>query len=535
MLTNNEINCTVNRTKTLTHYPGATREWNNSIYAYNKNALNLIPNTTLSSINIIKSYFLLYNYKLEKKIRTRRLIFKYKRLSSNKIFISNGEFKHTNNKVIVNLYLFNRQKYNYLLALKKIYLRSIFNLKKNKYKPQIKNRFNSVKMKNNFITKRYKYKNIKIWKYKLKTNKLKKVSVNPSKISKYTLVKPKSIKKKITNILDPKLKSYSYNLINTLPCIYNSDQLGNYSYNSVNMFPRTYNLYYQIVEGLGNIKFKRNKIEYLLTIVYRKKKIKHGFFNKSFLKKIRAKRKKGLLLLKLINNDKFLIIKNLNHNKKISLFISTYISKFYKKFIKRSLIRLKRYFYYRQLLFINKSKYNYNYLQYLNKYLYPLYNKNIEYNLINLKRFYLHSDILSESMKLKLTRNKRRMLKKLKRLKMKIGVKDKNTFLRNEILKKRSTITANFLKKKDIINKLKYKDITGFRLETTGRLTRRYTASRSVSKNVYKGNLLDLRSSYRGLPNILLKGNLESNLQYTKLKSKSRIGSFGIKGWISGN
>jgi hypothetical protein len=28
---------------------------------------------------------------------------------------------------------------------------------------------------------------------------------------------------------------------------------------------------------------------------------------------------------------------------------------------------------------------------------------------------------------------------------------------------------------------------------------------------------------------------LKSNLQYTKLKSKSRIGSFGIKGWISGN
>lgn len=380
-------------------------------------------------------------------------------------------------------------------------------------------------MRKNFITKRYKYKNIRIWKYKLKTNDLKKVSVKSSEISKYILVKPKSIK----------LKSNSYNLINILPCTYNSNHLGNYSYNSVNMFPRTYNLDYQIVGELGNIKFKRNKIEYLLTIIYRKKNVKHGYFNKSFLKKIRAKRKKGLLLLKLINNDKFLIIQNLNHNKKISFYISTYISKFYKKFIKRSLKKLKRYFYYRQLLYINKSKYNYNYLQYLNKYLYPLYNKNIEYNLINLKRFYLHSDILSESMKLKLTRNKRRMLKKLKRLKIKIGVKDKDIFLRDEILKKRSTITANFLKKKDIINKLKYKDITGFRLETTGRLTRRYTASRSVSKNVYKGNLLDLRSSYRGLSNILLKGNLESNLQYTKLKSKSRIGSFGIKGWISGN
>jgi hypothetical protein len=28
---------------------------------------------------------------------------------------------------------------------------------------------------------------------------------------------------------------------------------------------------------------------------------------------------------------------------------------------------------------------------------------------------------------------------------------------------------------------------------------------------------------------------LSSNLQYTKLNSKTRIGSFGIKGWISSN
>src|SRR5947209_8361195 len=76
----------------------------------------------------------------------------------------------------------------------------------------------------------------------------------------------------------------------------------------------------------------------------------------------------------------------------------------------------------------------------------------------------------------------------------------------------------------------KYKHVTGFRLETSGRLTRRYTASRSVSKLRYKGNLLNIDSSYRGLSSVLLKGNLKSNLQHTKLKSKTRIGSFGIKG-----
>jgi hypothetical protein len=81
-----------------------------------------------------------------------------------------------------------------------------------------------------------------------------------------------------------------------------------------------------------------------------------------------------------------------------------------------------------------------------------------------------------------------------------------------------------------VINNLKYRHVTGFRLEAKGRLTRRYTASRSVSKLRYKGNLMNIDSSYKGLSSVLLKGNLRSNVQFTKLNSKTRIGSFGIKG-----
>ena len=62
--------------------------------------------------------------------------------------------------------------------------------------------------------------------------------------------------------------------------------------------------------------------------------------------------------------------------------------------------------------------------------------------------------------------------------------------------------------------------MTGFRLEAKGRLTRRYTASRSVTKIRYKGNLLNIDSSYKGLSTIILKGNLKSNLQYTKSNLK---------------
>jgi len=80
---------------------------------FNKNALNLIPQVTVLALKLIKSYFNLYNYKLERRIRSSRLLLRLRRLSSHKIYVSNGEFKHTNNKVVITLYLFNRQNFNY--------------------------------------------------------------------------------------------------------------------------------------------------------------------------------------------------------------------------------------------------------------------------------------------------------------------------------------------------------------------------------------------------------------------------------------
>ena len=71
-----------------------------------------MPQATELAIKLIRSYFNLYNLKLERKIRSSKLLGRLRKLSSSKIYISNGEFKHTNNKVIITLYLFNRQKLN---------------------------------------------------------------------------------------------------------------------------------------------------------------------------------------------------------------------------------------------------------------------------------------------------------------------------------------------------------------------------------------------------------------------------------------
>lgn len=619
--------------KSLKLFPSSIREWNNSIYVYNENGLDLVHHTTMSAVNIIRSYFSLYNYKLERKIRTKRLSRRFRRLSLNKIYISNGEFKHTNNKVIINLYLFNRQKYNYISSIKKLCLKGKFNIKnKGKFKFKDitkktklnsfileKNTFNNYKARSTKIKKyvskdiRYKMKTLsnvkthdykplesKLWKIK---NRLANVKFNIFQNSK-PLFTDKFIynKFKCINVFETKrnqnIELYIFKLYNTFffklidnninfrtmksnsinfsKCDFeykinksaNKDEISKYELKLKINKPSTKNIIANYKPKIAkNIFIKTVKDKYKVKITsyisnhkeskYKSKVIfrKLLFFN-NLKKRINTIRRKNfLLLLKLINKEKYLIINNLTQDKNMYFYISAYIRKFYKNFFRKSLRKLKLYFYYRQLLYINKSKYNYNYLQYLNKYLCSLYNKNIEYNLINLKRFHLHSDILSESITLKITRNRKGLVRKLKNLlkKLERRVEKYKAFAIKKInRKKRKTnwkilnyknlpIIKNKLKKWKIIENIKHKYITGFRLEAKGRLTRRYKASKSLSKNKYKGSLsnispLNIKNNKQiNLSFVLLKGNLRSNLQYTKLKSKSRIGSFGIKGWVSGN
>ena len=384
--------------KSAKQFPSSIREWNNSIYVFNKNALNLIPYTTLLANNIIKSFFNLYNSKVERKMRTKRLLLRLRRLSLNKIFVSKGEFKHTNNKVTVTLYVFNRQKHSYINRMKKLRFLLFFSIERN----------------NNIAMKIIKESKLKI-------------------------------------------------------------------------------LYYLKKAG-----------------------------------------KKETLLLNLINN---------NSSTTTAKNLHKHVKDFYKKYAKKSYIYIKTFFFYKQLMYINRTKYNYTYLKFLKICLEKLYNKNVELNIINIKRFYLNSDIMSESMTIKLTKNRRKILTYLKDIRKKVKINKKRKFLVepirekifNENLAEKNFFSDDTTKKNIVFSELKYKDVTGFRLEAKGRLTKRFTASRSLTKFKYKGNLLNIDSSHRGLSTILLKGNLRSNLQYTKLQSKTRIGSFGIKGWVSGN
>ena len=432
------------------HFPSSVREWDNSIYVYNKNALPLLPHISLLAVKLIRSYFSLYNRLRERKIRIKKIRNKQRKLSSSRIYLSKGEFKHTNNKVTITLYTFNRQKSNYLLKLKKRFIKKFYKKKPlNKY---IRNSIQRNKIKSIILQRK------SFWIHK-------KIYINKKNLFQK---KPKCVRIRIRN----------------------------------------------------NIRIRNMKF---------------------LMKKLKNIKNKSLLALKKASYDKHYIIKVINKLYKMKKIqgvsrynkrMLRYIKKFYRTLRIKYIRKILKYIYFKQLIHINKSKFNYTYLQYLKNYLQVLFNKNVEFNFINLKKFYLNSDILSESLLLKVRRKRKSVSRYISRLQNKVKI-HKKVFL-DEIVNNYNIKTKEDLQE-SIIENLKYRDITGFRLEISGRITKRNTASRSRSILKYKGNLWNIDSSQGRLSSVLLKGNLDSNLQYTKLKSKTNIGSFGIKGWVSGN
>lgn len=369
----------------------------------------LIPQVTLSTVYLIKSYLNIFNSKIEYKLRRITLSRLSRVLSSHKIYVSNGEFKHTNDKVIFTLYTYDRQTSYYVKKLK-IILAKLYN---QKIKTKLKKRFYLIK-----------YSGIEYLK---------------------------------------KANEYKYILI------------------KVNKF--------------GKKDSKKFNNKYL------------GFYRENLIK-------------------------------------------FYKNWVKNSLKKLKIYLYYKQLLYINESKYNYTYLHILKMYMQKVYKKKIKFNLINLKHYCLNSDILSKMITMKISKNRKNIPKYLDKLleKTKFETHEKiyteyNINKLNIIKNIKDPLENLFNNKfiprveslKDIVlQEIKYKHVGGVKFQISGRLTKRYTATRSTKKLKYWGSLANTYSSFNGISTVLLKGNLKPNLQYANLSSKTAVGSFGIKTWISG-
>jgi hypothetical protein len=112
----------------------------------------------------------------------------------------------------------------------------------------------------------------------------------------------------------------------------------------------------------------------------------------------------------------------------------------------------------------------------------------------------------------------------------------KEKFIDNILFKDYDNLTNKFYKlsNTDLINNtlnnLNNKVIIGVRVQASGRLTKRFTAQRSVKKVKYIGTLKNIDSSFKGLSSQMVKNNINLNTQFSKISSANRIGSFGIKG-----
>jgi hypothetical protein len=213
------------------------------------------------------------------------------------------------------------------------------------------------------------------------------------------------------------------------------------------------------------------------------------------------------------------------------------------------------------MLLLNEYKFKDNYIIPIKILLENIYNKTIEFNIISLKYHNLNTDIYLQILAMKLKNRKNRIYKVLNKSFLNIKLPHLHEFIlhSNTPKKRMFNLHKNNLYKKEkgefnhyndilnnilydyynlyiyikneniILNSIKHKIFGGIRIEATGRLSKRLTAARTISKFKYAGNLRNLNSSYFGISSYILRGKMKSNLDFTKFKSKTKIGSFGLK------
>lgn len=203
------ITSDVGKTK---YFPPVSKEWKNSIYVFNQNNLKNLPIYDININLLIKNFFNLYfNSKF---ILKKYISYRLRSKSFNKIYASKAEIKHTNNKAILTVYVYNREK---ISLYKKIRLlrKSFYNkIKLLIYKNKEIFESNGEDF-NNMYNKSIKvllYKNIKLLrKYKFRLN------LNKYKFEEKLLYKLKNFIVKFYN------KKVEFNIVNLRSVVFHSD------------------------------------------------------------------------------------------------------------------------------------------------------------------------------------------------------------------------------------------------------------------------------------------------------------------------
>jgi hypothetical protein len=215
------------------------------------------------------------------------------------------------------------------------------------------------------------------------------------------------------------------------------------------------------------------------------KKLKKSFFSKI------------LFIIKKSNN----LYKNITNNKYI------------KHDLNQEMILIRRY---KLRLNLNKYKFQEFLLSRLANIIGRIYNKEVKFNIVNIKSIILNTDIFTTILALKLKKRNTTVLRAMYRILDKARFPITNNIIErsrimknvdlNQIDNKYKSLNLSFILKKygidnvlnrfyvnvfeknykqlydTIFNDIKYKNMSGIRLEIKGRLTKRYRADRAVYK-----------------------------------------------------
>jgi hypothetical protein len=481
-----------NQTGETRYLPPVAKEWKNHVYNYNTNNNINFPVYDLNINSLIKGYFNMYfNNKI---LKSRFIPQRKKRNLLRKIFVSKAEIKHTNNKAIITIYIYNKEKSILKRGLtklkkyhKKFYLLWLKFLKSTKYSIMqntqttkfsepftIQNFFNTLW---NLILADKNIYNLYFGDFNnVNSKKIRDKQLSSSDkvfLSKYTINKSKKFFYKIRKL--------------RLKISLNKHKLENkFLFKLSGLISKYYNKKVEFnIVNLKSLASNNDIFTELLTQKLTKEqnnplRIMNAFLSKvvlpdvnTFIEKGRIKKQVdyNLLYNKYINlNLSNIISSNISENSCASNQVST-------------------------PLLNSKLKDNFNNILYENFYKNPIikYNKNI----LN-KEFKYHT----KPVILNITENE----------------------------------TETYFEKirKIVLSNIKYKNMGGVKFLVKGRLTRRYRADRALYKYKWKGGLKNMDSAYKGIPGAVFRGFLDSHIEKSLGSYKRRIGSFGVRSWLAG-
>lgn len=522
------------------HFTPAAQEWHNSVCSYNYTYYKSLPTADKTLYSLLKIYFNLhFRPKLKKVIKkniknndkkvkrvlgVKSMSLRYKKLSVYKSFIGKGNIKHTSNKVILTFYVYDIEKH--ILEAKIKYYERLYK--------------NMTELAQFFYFQRFN-----IWRWwptlHFGGGDLKKYLAN----SHYQYLFSKSADLSLNELqglsgylppLNPKIKAYCeqmfkwHSFVETMPLTKKESKKKWIILDDIRV---NFALMFRMVPDILKTPFllkKEGRKAFLMEniLVHKKIKLQKGYIRKLvfFIEKLYAKKVElNVVNLKYMhfNSDIFTQV--------ISLKLKNRDNKLYR--VLKASMRFVKLWPIDKLVEKQKKrdKDSVHTNKIRNKLISFMFTDQVCNNPLNILSWWTDSKLkdplsclLGEFFPPVVGREGKDIL---------ISPHNASAELTESLMIKEVNNCFLFPLKDYVLSTLKHSRLRGIRVEAKGRLTKRHTASRSVFKMKWIGGLKNVDSSFRGFSAIMLRGHVNSNVQYSIINSKNRNGAYGVKSWVS--